>query len=126
MLLIVENDPPTAIEYRRQLEALEYRVETARFGQDAILSLVKHTYIGVILNLNLPDMSGTEVIRRARKNTHIPAQIVVTTPWPADTQLVVEAQRIIKPAWLLPHPLTEEQIVGIFSKHTVDFKKFLS
>lgn len=50
-----------------QLERLGYAVELAETGKQAIALIEKKTYCAIISDLSLPDISGEEIIKFARK-----------------------------------------------------------
>ncbi len=66
-ILLVEDEEKVARFVERGLKAELYLVDVARDGQTALYHLADATYELVILDLNLPDMSGNEVLRSLRK-----------------------------------------------------------
>ena len=67
-ILLVEDEEKVARFVARGLVSELHVVEVAPDGKTALFNLEKFSYDLVILDLNLPDMSGSEVLRRLRKN----------------------------------------------------------
>src|SRR5918995_1218153 len=67
-LLLIEDDLAVAQSVELMLRAEDFQVETTALGKDG-LDLVKvNEYDIVLLDLNLPDMSGYDVLRALRIN----------------------------------------------------------
>lgn len=65
-ILLVEDDADSRVALARLLEHSGYRVETAANGYDA-LEILDRTHASVVLlDLLLPGLDGTEVLRRIR------------------------------------------------------------
>jgi DNA-binding response OmpR family regulator len=65
-LLIIEDEARIAAFLVKGLRAHGYAVEVARTGHDGLLMADDPDLDGVILDLGLPDIDGTEVLRRLR------------------------------------------------------------
>jgi CheY-like chemotaxis protein len=66
LILVVDDTPETRRLMRRLLERDQFRVAEAGTGQEAIgMVMARHPAL-VVLDLRLPDVSGTEVARRLR------------------------------------------------------------
>ena len=65
-VLLVENDGTAAAALNADLTSEGARVETVGTGEQALELLRYYDYDIVLLNLMLPDMDGTQVIRRMR------------------------------------------------------------
>jgi two-component system, OmpR family, KDP operon response regulator KdpE len=65
-VLVVDDEPQIRRAMRTSLEAHGYRVETAGNGEDALIKVAEGAPDVVFLDLGLPDIDGTEVIRRLR------------------------------------------------------------
>jgi DNA-binding response OmpR family regulator len=65
-LLIIEDEARIAAFLVKGLRAHGYAVEVARTGRDGLLLADDPDLDGVILDLGLPDIDGTEVLRRLR------------------------------------------------------------
>jgi two-component system KDP operon response regulator KdpE len=75
-LLVVDDEPQIVTALTRALEREGYDVESSRTGLDA----VAHTAAGapdlMVLDLNLPDIDGIEVLRRVRSWSSIPVLVL--------------------------------------------------
>lgn len=67
--LIAEDNPALGIFLRRALEADGHTVRLAADGQEAVDSFLEESPDLAILDLNLPRLDGTEVLRRVRSVT---------------------------------------------------------
>lgn len=76
-ILIVDDEPQIRRLLRATLTAHGYTTLEAASGADALAkATVEHPHL-IILDLGLPDLDGTEVLRRIREWSHIP--IIVLT-----------------------------------------------
>ncbi|MCB0052261.1 MAG: response regulator, partial [Caldilinea sp.] len=71
-ILIVDDEIQIRRFLRISLEANDYRVFEADSGDNALAQAVLHRPDVIILDMNLPDMSGVEVLRRLREWTTTP------------------------------------------------------
>ena len=86
-LLIVDDDPMNLDMLARRLERQGYAVGTASSGREALIYINKHPLDLVLLDHNMPDMSGLEVlqsIRRTQGPSDLPV-IMVTAVSEANT-----------------------------------------
>jgi hypothetical protein len=65
-LLIVDDNAATRYALRRRLERHDYRVLEAGTGQDGLDLIAEGNIDALILDVNLPDMSGFDIVRRLR------------------------------------------------------------
>jgi DNA-binding response OmpR family regulator len=76
-LLLIEDEGKVAAFVTRGLEAERYAVDVAANGRSAIELSNAYQYDLVILDLMLPEISGTEVLRRIRQNnSHVPVLVL--------------------------------------------------
>jgi two-component system OmpR family response regulator len=74
---LVEDKKKVAAFVVRGLEAERFAVDVATDGRGAIELSNDYQYDLVILDLMLPDISGTEVLRRIRQNnSHVPVLVL--------------------------------------------------
>lgn len=101
-ILIVDSDTAYMEMLKSALPQKEYRVITAGDGKTA-LRLLRETEVGlVILELQLPDMSGEQLCREIRETSEIPIIILTSkdswiemqqaVEWGADDYLLKVAQ----------------------------------
>ncbi|MGC1331456.1 response regulator [Pseudomonas sp.] len=65
-LLIVDDNAATRYALRRRLERHGYRILEAGTGTDGLALIAEHTFDALILDVNLPDMSGFDIVRQLR------------------------------------------------------------
>ena len=84
-LLVVEDEPQIASFLLKGLRASGYEVELATTGQEG-LTKAQHVDIDlVVLDLRLPDLDGTEVLRRLRGGgSDVPVIVLTARGDPAD------------------------------------------
>jgi two-component system KDP operon response regulator KdpE len=75
-VLIVEDDEATRAALRRDLTARGYRVDEARDGATALARWDARRPDAVLVDLGLPDMDGTRVIRRIRREATTPILVI--------------------------------------------------
>jgi len=66
-LLVIEDDPDQCRALRDRLELYGYGVSCAEDGGTAMEMLQKTPFHGVLLDLNLPTISGDQVLKQARQ-----------------------------------------------------------
>jgi DNA-binding response OmpR family regulator len=77
-ILIVEDESAIATVLRAYLEAENFLVEHALDGEEALMLAARVSYDLVLLDLNLPKVSGIEVFKRLRERSAVPV-IMITT-----------------------------------------------
>jgi DNA-binding response OmpR family regulator len=75
LVLIVEDDARFVRLLSQHLEAHELQVLTAKTGREGITSTLKEYPDVILLDLGLPDMDGSEVLRELRPHTE--ASIII-------------------------------------------------
>jgi PAS domain S-box-containing protein len=65
-LLIVEDNEMNLLVMKKALESFGYSIDTAMSGEQALLLAANNTYDLVLLDIQLPGMSGVDVIRQLR------------------------------------------------------------
>lgn len=87
-LLIVDDNKPLADSLRRILSA-DYAIDSAHFGQDGVSLALTHEYDLIILDLNLPDVSGYEVCREIRRNQLATPILILTAQSGAESKVAL-------------------------------------
>lgn len=76
-LLIVEDDMPIAMSLQRALRHSGNAVDISCDGRSALHAISEADYDCVLLDLGLPDIDGTEVLRQVRRHDqHTPVVIL--------------------------------------------------
>lgn len=76
-LLVVEDDPPIAAGLQRSLRRAGNAVDVSSDGRSALQAISEADYDCVILDLGLPDIDGTQVLRQMRRqNQQTPVVIL--------------------------------------------------
>ena len=65
-LLVIEDDPDQSRALRDRLQLYGYAVSCAEDGKAAMEMLQADSFHGVLLDLNLPNVSGVHVLAQAR------------------------------------------------------------
>ena len=85
-VLVVDDEPSIVRALRINLTARKYEVSTAGDGASGLAAMARDRPDVLILDLGLPDMDGTEVIKGVRGWTSTP--IIVLSAWGQESQKV--------------------------------------
>ena len=77
-VLVVDDEPQIRRALRTSLEAHGYEVQTVGTGEEAVIGAAESAPELMLLDLGLPDLDGTEVIRRVRGFTELPIIVLYT------------------------------------------------
>ncbi len=77
-VLVVEDDRSLSIELRQWLEVEGYLVETAYDGQEALTHLMAYHYDVIVLDWDLPGLSGLDLLRDLRRRRDITPVLMLT------------------------------------------------
>jgi len=75
-VLVVDDEPGIVRALRTNLAGHGFQVETAETGAAALASCRQHKPDLIILDLGLPDMDGSEVIRAVRLESSVPILVL--------------------------------------------------
>ena len=75
-VLVIDDEPQILRALRRSLEAQDYEVATADGGEEGLALAAAQAPNLVVLDLGLPDLDGTEVIRRLRSWSDVPVIVL--------------------------------------------------
>lgn len=81
--ILVVDDEPTNLALLRKILEPEYRLVFARNGKEALIAVAKHHPILILLDIQMPDMSGYEVCEAIKSNVllaEIPVIFVTSLP----------------------------------------------
>ncbi len=90
-ILVVDDEPQIRRALRTSLEAHGYRVETASNGEEAVIEVAETAPDLAFLDLGLPDLDGTEVIRRVRAFSAVPIIVLSVRDRQADKVAALDA-----------------------------------
>lgn len=77
-ILIVEDDSFILTFISKVLKSKGYLVTTAMTGKDALAKVQTLNYNLVLLDIGLPDMAGTEILKKIREINHDIIVIMIT------------------------------------------------
>src|SRR5210317_1532951 len=77
-LLIVDDEEQFVEALSERLSMRDYDVTTALTGEDAIVKLTNYNFDVVILDVHLPRIDGTEVLRKI-KNLKLLTEVIMLT-----------------------------------------------
>ena len=75
-ILVVEDDPAVSNLITTTLETQDYQFHTAQNGGQAIMEAVSGNPDVILLDLGLPDMDGTEIIKKVRSWSQVPIIVI--------------------------------------------------
>lgn len=75
-ILLVEDDELLGRALQTGLSQAGYTPEWVKDGETAIEALASSTFSSVILDINLPGLSGLDVLKQLRKNSDLPVVIM--------------------------------------------------
>jgi len=77
-ILLVEDSPSLAVVYRQYLEKQNHSVEMVDCGQGALDALERQIPKVILLDIQLPDINGLEVLK-VIKERQLPSQVIIIT-----------------------------------------------
>ena len=83
-ILVIDDEPQIRRALRTSLEAHGYEVTAVGTGEEGVLHVADHAPDLVLLDLGLPDMDGTEVVRRVRAFSAVPVIVLSVREGPQD------------------------------------------
>jgi two-component system KDP operon response regulator KdpE len=75
-VLVIDDEPQIRRALRTSLEAHGYEVAAVGTGEEGVLGAAEQAPDLVLLDLGLPDLDGTEVIRRIRTFSEVPVIVL--------------------------------------------------
>ncbi|AQP54660.1 DNA-binding response regulator [Vagococcus penaei] len=75
-ILVIEDDPSISKLITMTLGMYDYQYDSKKTGKEALFKIVSQQPDIILLDLGLPDMDGTEIIKKVRAFSDIPIIIV--------------------------------------------------
>jgi two-component sensor histidine kinase len=91
-ILLVDDEPRNLTALESILTAPEYHLVKAQSGDEALIALLKQEFAVIVLDINMPQMSGLEfahLIKQREKTRHIP--IIFLTAYYQEDKHAIEA-----------------------------------
>lgn len=106
-ILVVDDESSLRLAFRYTLRGRGHRVDECATGQAALEQLARHDYDLVILDQQMPDLKGTEVLQRIRERGLETPVIMVSA---FGSSRVVDAARKLDCAAFLHKPVTPQEL----------------
>ena len=87
-VLLIEDDGATAQSIELMLKSESFNVYTTDLGEEGVDLGKLYDYDIILLDLNLPDMSGFDILRRVKENKYLKSTPVVVLTTTDDSQEV--------------------------------------
>jgi len=114
-ILVVDDDPDTLALVADILHMLDYAIETARNGAEAMDRLARGRPDVVLLDLTMPVMDGWAFLQACRADPRyadIPVVVMSGAPAAAEAVRRFGVQRIAKPFDIVPLLATVQETAG--------------
>jgi len=118
-VLLVEDDPSLLSIYMAYLSSLPYHLSLAETGEQALKVLATEHIDVVLLDIQLPDMSGIDILKHLQECQH-PADVIVTTS-DCSMNTAIAAMKLGARDYLLK-PFDKDRLVTTL-KNTCDSQK---
>lgn len=112
-VLVVDDTKNIRLLLTKCLELEGYEVETASTGQEGYEKICNNAYHLVFLDIKLPELSGTEVLRRIRAQG-IPTPVIIITAYPT-VKNAVECTQLGSIAYL-QKPFTADRLRAVLGQ----------
>ncbi|MEM2102663.1 MAG: response regulator [Candidatus Bathyarchaeia archaeon] len=113
-ILVVDDDESIRKTLATILKEKGYKVDTAETGKDAIKKSNQKFYNLALIDIRLPDMTGTELLTSMKETTPKMVKIIITG-YPS-LQTAVEAVNKGADAYILK-PFKMDNVLGMIEKH---------
>jgi two-component system OmpR family response regulator len=91
-ILLIEDDAPLADVLARNLRVRGYELAVAGTAEAAVLSMAEEWPDVLILDVNLPDMTGWDVLRRLTVADRSRLSVIIISAAPISEKRIVEFQ----------------------------------
>lgn len=117
-ILVAEDNEINASVVYSHLTNLGHNVDIATDGTTALYAMHKHHYHLVLMDINMPNMSGIEATKQWRRlenhNSHLPIVALTAKATSEDRDCCLEAGMDD----FLSKPVNESQLKGVLTKYT--------
>jgi DNA-binding response OmpR family regulator len=110
-VLIVEDENALADILTRNLRARGFEAKSVETAEDAILSMAEEWPAGLVLDINLPDDTGWEVLRKLGPESRNRLHVIVISAAPLSQKRLAE----FRPAHAFVKPFPIEALVRALS-----------
>ncbi len=115
-VLLVDDEQPIVSVLTRSLTARGYTVRAEGTGSDALLALTESTPDVMLLDINLPDITGWEVLRQMAPQDRARVPVIV---YSAST-LAPARVREFEPAGVLVKPFPVDALLRLLERVTTE------
>lgn len=114
-LLVVDDEKPVLDAIKRQFKAFSDRIEvtTTSSGVEAILLVAENKPHGVLIDLNMPDLDGYEIVRRISARKQFEGVKLITMTGRHSPEVVQESLKAGAAA-CLAKPIQAEEVLELF------------
>lgn len=112
-VLLVEDEPLTAEVFAKALTRAGHIVDVAKDGLQALRQLRERTPSLVVLDMSLPTLSGSSVIRELRESGAVDIPVVIVSGSDQSQSSLTDAE--LQPGIWLTKPIKPRQLVSIVS-----------
>ncbi|MGD9932425.1 MAG: response regulator [Dehalococcoidia bacterium] len=113
-VLLVDDEPPIVVVLATTLRAHGYQVRTAETAQDALLALAEEIPDVMLLDINLSDLTGWELLRRLSPVDRQRVPVIVFSASPLAPSRVEE----FKPSGVLTKPFPVDALLRLLEETT--------
>jgi DNA-binding response OmpR family regulator len=110
-ILMIEDDEFIRELYERQLKLAGYQVETTPSGKAGVELLGKNTYDLLMLDLNIPDLSGFQILEELQKHPKEGLNIVILSNVAQD-EFVNKGLSMGAQAFIIKSTYTPDKVVS--------------
>jgi DNA-binding response OmpR family regulator len=113
-VLLVDDEPPIVLTLSLALRAKGYAVRAEQTGMDALLALTEEIPDVILLDVNLPDLTGWEVLRRMSPADRERVPVIVFSASPLAPSRIKE----FHPAGVLMKPFPIDALLRLLKETT--------
>lgn len=111
-LLMIEDDQFIRDLYQRQLQKAGFEVKTTPSGVEGLELLKTEKYDLLILDINIPDFSGFQVLKYLKENPKVKDQLIILVlSNVTQTELIQKATELGAAAFIVKSTYTPDKVV---------------